>query len=156
MAAKFLLLWPLTLAMIAIVPVAATENEKAFRKLDELAEKGDLDAKLIQGIMFFTGSGKIKKDEVKALEIFLDLANRNVPEAQYFVGVIYLNRKEYAAAYSYLEKAIENKNTEAEYLYGLILYKGIGTEKNEDEGIKYINSAAEKGNPSAKQFLAAH
>jgi TPR repeat protein len=52
-----------------------------------------------------------------------------------------------------IKQAAENGHLEAQFQLGRIIYKGRNTEKNIDEGLKWIRKAAENGHAKAQDFL---
>jgi TPR repeat protein len=62
--------------------------------------------------------------------------------------------KDNEKAFSNFKKASELNQSEAKYLLGLCYYNGLGIEKNEELGIKWIEKASQDNIPKAHFFLS--
>lgn len=96
-------------------------------------------------------------DYDKALTIFHLSAERNHPEAQYWIGICYTNgfgvAQDSKQAFEWYKKAANQGNTEAQYCVGLCYYHGDGVEVNKSKAKTWFDSAANKGYEDAKKYL---
>ena len=109
--------------------LGVTKNPTEATKIyKELAEKGVTDAYINLGWKYFKGIDGVAKNHSEALRLF-QLAEREAKD--YFI----IRQALYGVGYV--------------YFYSEAL-------KNQEEGIKYMRQAAEKGDELAKQFLEIH
>jgi len=79
--------------------------------------------------------------------------NPTDPEAQYKLGVIYYNVKEYTEAVKWFRKSAEQGSVRGQYGLGIMYYDGYGVEKNYDEAVKWFRKSEKQGNTSAQNAL---
>lgn len=83
-------------------------------------------------------------------------ADAGVPESMLMLAKLYERgiantEKNPALSFQWLKKLVEhNKHPEAEYYLGLAYWNGFGTQKNEQQAKRYLESAAKSGSPDAK------
>jgi TPR repeat protein len=80
----------------------------------------------------------------------MEQANEGSPSAQYKMGQYYKKNKLKEMAYDYFEQAASGGLMTAQYRKGLMLLEDQGTEKNEQEGIRFIMRAADRGFEKAR------
>ena len=68
-------------------------------------------------------------------------------------GIAYFDAADYEKVYETLIELAEDGNDEAQYLIGLLYYRGDYVEKNIEEAIKWFKSAARKNNVEAANML---
>jgi len=68
-------------------------------------------------------------------------------------GLAYFDAAEYEKAYESLIGLAEDGNDEAQYLIGLLYYRGDHVELNIDEAIKWFKRSARKNNIEAMNML---
>lgn len=85
------------------------------------------------------------EDYDKAFKIFTEAAEQDAPEAEFHLGLLYLNgwgcQKDEVAGFKWALKAAEGGFTKAKSLAGYCLIEGIGVKKNEAEGVKWYQKA---------------
>jgi len=113
------------------------------------AEKLD---SLLEGQSFFN-----EGNYTKALQIWHDLAEQGLPEAQVFVGLAYANgwgvKKNMDEASSWYMKAAENNSPSAQFLLGLHYVTTGVNQYDVRVGIKWLKRAADNGDKGAIKFL---
>lgn len=86
---------------------------------------------------------KIEKSEEKALEWWTKAAERGVEEADYCLGCIHFENKDFQTAREYYLKAISDPViNEAGFQLGVIYENGLGLEKDIDKAIEYYKKGA--------------
>lgn len=68
-------------------------------------------------------------------------------------GIAAYESEDYKTAVDYFTKAAEQGDDEAQFCLAICYSLGVGVEADEEEALKWINSAAEHGNQTAKDFL---
>ncbi len=68
-------------------------------------------------------------------------------------GIVHFDAAEYDKAYEALIVLAEDGNDEAQYLIGLLYYRGDYVELNIDEAIKWFKRSARKNNIEAINML---
>ena len=74
----------------------------------------------------------------------------------YEAGLKAYAEQDYPAAVESFKFAAERGHTEARFQLGKCYYDGMGVEKNEAEGVRWLRAAAEQGDETAKEFLSGH
>ena len=119
----------------------------ALERFKRAAELGLSMAKTRLYAIYFEGIG-VEKDKDRALE-YLKAAAKEDPEAQGILGTLKHEDGDDKGAFKLYKTAAEYAGSEympnysAQYNYGMFLFKGIGCEKNEAEGLNWIEKAAE-------------
>lgn len=86
---------------------------------------------------------KIEKSEEKALEWWTKAAEQGVEEADYCLGCIHFENKDFQTAREYYLKAISDPViNEAGFQLGVIYENGLGLEKDIDKAIEYYKKGA--------------
>ncbi|MBD5265662.1 MAG: sel1 repeat family protein [Bacteroides sp.] len=109
------------------------------------------------GIDFLEGIRGANQDFDKAKKWFLMASEKNHPESQYQLGMLYYNgilgEKNYDEAKKWFLKASENDHPGAQYQLGMLYYNGIPGEKNYDEAKKWFLRASENDYSEAQYQL---
>ena len=86
---------------------------------------------------------------------FTPLAEAGLPDAQYSLAMLYLKSEppDYARARPWLEKSARLGLTESQYMLGMLTLYGVGTTKNAEQGMKWLERAEENGNEDAQALL---
>jgi len=135
-------------------------KEEALKYFKKAADKGDSDAQFELGMMYYQAIGTpINKEE--ALKYFKMAAEQGNVLSQSSIGVIYTNEKKDKdrvnitpeEAFKYTKMAVEQGNVEAQGILGFMYIDGDGVEKNINEGVKYLQIAANEGDKEAKKYL---
>jgi hypothetical protein len=107
------------------------------------------------GTMYSKGHG-VTKNDVEAMKWYLKAAEQNDMYAQYNLGNQYYDMEDiasYKVALNWYLKAASNGYDKAQYKLGQMYLKGLGTEKNQSEAIKWLKKAALQGNRDAQDIL---
>ncbi len=113
------------------------------------AEAGDTEAMRLVAAYYRTGRGT-KIDALESEKWLNMAANQGNIEAMidlgslYYIGLDDLLPNSEMANY-WFKKAAQAAHPKGEYLYGNALYYGLGIEKNEEEGLFWLNMAAKSG-----------
>lgn len=117
------------------------------------ANTGDPYAQTKIGMAYMNGDG-IPKDTSRAIRWFTEAAEtHNLTEAKEKLGEIYESQKKYELAEKWYSKAADEKNAEAMYRLGLLIYRGTLGFRSGKEGIELLETAAKRGHKEAKEYL---
>ncbi len=78
---------------------------------------------------------------------------REAQQAQFTQGKALFLNKQYAAAAAILLPLAKQGHSGAQYTVGYMYHYGYGVPRNEKESVRWIATAAGRGNPQAKQAL---
>ena len=81
-------------------------------------------------------------------------AERNDPTALWQMGIRYVNKEEYDAAFEYFTRAADLGDAGAHYNLSHMYMKGQGVEKDEKKELYHMEEAAIAGHPHARHNLA--
>lgn len=99
----------------------------------------------------------LKKDFLKAIDLYQKAATAGVPIAQYILGCMYDNgqgiKKNYVEAVKWYKQAAEQGYGNAQLNLGINYYLGEGVGKNYSQAFILFKSAATKGVPDAQYNL---
>ncbi len=115
--------------------------------LEEAAKEGSGRAMYELGIIYRDNLSKRGRDEEKARSLFDSAVAAGEPLAQFALieGGAPLGKEQGEALFSVIEEEAVNGGMMAAWALGTMLYKGIGTEKDEEEGVRWLSVSAEKG-----------
>lgn len=141
------------------------KNEfKAFECYKEAAEVGLPQAKFNLALLYYRGvrdaSGKtqlVPRNAKLAKKLLRELCDREFTPAYRELGKIFLDsqkKSEQAKARPLLAKAAANGDAIAMNLLSDCFSKGVGTDKNEEESIKWLKKASANGSIEATGKLA--
>lgn len=123
----------------------------------EGAERGNAEDQSLLGGIYSTGYGDTKVNYVKAVEWFKKSAAQGYAQAQYSLGLMYLNgggvRQNSAKAVELFEKAAMQGYAEAQYGLGLMYFDGDGVRQNSAQACELIKKSAAQGNSNAQNHL---
>jgi hypothetical protein len=123
----------------------------AFDCFRKAASLGLETARLEMGFCYKRGDG-VDQDPNGAIKIFESLSNR-FAMADYELGFHYNNGdgvdKDPVKAFHHWKLAAKKSMSRAEYRVGICYFKALGTERDLNEAKKYLERAADKGNPEA-------
>ena len=128
--------------------------KEAFIEASELIDMDVVFAKVLLGALYMHGQ-HVKKDTIKGLKIWTEAADAGVANAQFNLGITYLNGtvekipKNVSKSIKYLEMASNNDHPEACYTLGQIYSDGKHAETNHDLAWKYMSLAESLGNEDA-------
>lgn len=127
-----------------------------LEKCRSAAERGDVNAEMSLGVMYFTGHGVIQ-DYAEALKWFLKAAGHGDAEAQYQLGIMYFNGygtvQDYAEALKWYSSAAAQGITDAMCNLGSMYDIGYGVQQNYTEAFKWYKKAADNGIPLAQNNI---
>lgn len=132
-------------------------HQKAAQWYQKAAEQGHVKAQYNLGYLFQEGEG-VQKDIHKAMYWFEKAAEQGFVDAYYNLGRFYyfdefgLSNK--AQAYGLFEKAAKGGYVDANYMAGFMLVRGVGIEKNLEEGLEKLKFAADHGSAASLYELA--
>jgi TPR repeat protein len=95
----------------------------------------------------------VSRDSKKAIELFEKAAEQGIIWADYALGMIYYEQREYANALKYFLKVQDIPP--AAHRIGIIYINGYAGEKDEQKGIEYLTRAGEVGYVKSQMILAA-
>lgn len=135
------------------VPINIQEANRLFKKTinkcNALINQGNTEGYVQLAQMYRYGDG-VPRDEQKALQLYLEAANRGDAEGAYEVGRIYYMgrgvKKDKSEAAKWFLSAAEKGNAEAMGDLGKIYDFGWGVSKNEKEAEKWYLRSAAQGN----------
>jgi TPR repeat protein len=117
------------------------------------AKNNELRAISTLAVDTYYGYNGMVRDEKKGLAAIKYAANKGRHNAQYHLGMIYLEQQNYKDAGEWLLKACDSDNTrvraEAHYQLALLLKEGKGFEKNVPTALHHLFLAAKEGNAKA-------
>lgn len=134
------------------------DYEKAFQLYTEAAALGESRGDINLGLMYYNGVF-VTKDESLGVELWKKAADQgNTAGAYYYAWANYhgygTEQNIHEAVKYYKESSRDNPN--AMYELGMIYAFDLGKYGNEEEGIKLLKQASEKGIQSATDFLASY
>lgn len=113
-------------------------KHEAYSWLTKAADQNNSDAQYILGTMHYFGEG-LEQDSQNAKVLFELSANQNNADAQLLLGLMYIHDNEigydYQNSYHWFSKAANQGNIYAQNIKSIMLYYGIGTSKDEIDGI---------------------
>jgi len=108
---------------------------------------------------YYKGLGYLQYEEYeKACRIFLKLAERGDPQAQFDLGVMFHNGMgfdtDYEKAVNWFCEAASQNHAQAENYLGAIYKTGIGADQNLEKAQMYFKRAMDHGNENARSSHA--
>ena len=142
------------------VPVYITEDvsggEDRAAALRGAAEKGDAQAQLNLGLMYYKGDG-VAKDDKEAAAWFRRAADQGHAGAQNNLGVMYREGKgvvkDDKEAVAWFRRAADQDIAQAQFNLGLMYYNGDGVAKDDKEAAAWYRRAADQGHAGARAAL---
>ncbi|XP_065057282.1 protein sel-1 homolog 1-like [Rhopilema esculentum] len=123
-----------------------------------LADKGDVQAQVGLGQLYFQGARGVNVDHQKAFQYFKQAADAGNANAQAYLGKMFLEGNDVVpqdnmTAFEYFTKAVEQGNPIGHSGLGLIYLRGKGVTKDYAKAVAHFNLAAEQGWPEAQLQL---
>lgn len=131
------------------------KEQETVQALIRRANNNDSVALYDLGTRFEDGRG-VKQDYSIAQEYFLQAAANGHVEAQISVGEYYRDGKvtrDLVRACQWFSNAAMQKSAKGQFLYGLCLMNGTGTEVDKERGCEWIQAASEQGYDKASRYL---
>jgi len=117
------------------------------------ANTGDPYAQTRLGLAYMNGDG-MPKDNSRAIRWLTEAAEtHNLTEAKEKLGEIYEGIKKYELAEKWYSEAASEKNAEAMYRLGLLMYRGTLGFRSSKEAVELLETAAKRGHKGAKEYL---
>ncbi|CAG0914028.1 unnamed protein product [Notodromas monacha] len=125
-------------------------DEDLLQYYQLLAEKGDIQAQVGLGQLYYQGGRGVEPDPYKAIEYFLAAADAGNANALAFLGKMYLEGNEAVqqnneTAMKYFTKAAQMGNPVGQGGLGLMYLYGKGVDKDYSRALRYFIQAAEQG-----------
>lgn len=131
----------------------ARNYAKAFDYFTRAYKAGSVNAGMNLGDFYKYGYGGIKVDNKKALECYLDAANKGLAIAQRKVGICYIDgtgvEKNYLKAVEWYTKAANQNDHYAQFNLGSCYWNGNGVVRDYKKAVEWYLKAAENGNADA-------
>jgi uncharacterized protein len=135
---------------------AVNFDEEDFKRARKDAERGDLDAALALGMMYYAGAGTPQNYD-EALKWYRRAAEQGNPVAQNSLGVMYLQghgvRANPAEGAKWIRAAAEQGDARAQVNLGQLHAQGRGVPLNHREATRWFHRAAEQGDAGAQVTL---
>ena len=135
-----------------------TNLEEASKLFTKAANLGNPEAIFMLGYCYEMGYG-VKQDFAMAKDCYIRANNKGILAATFRLGCLYYVGDEYlpqnySIAANYWQKSAKKKGAViSQYNFGICCIKGIGVNKNEKEGLKWIKRAAKYGYKRAVDYL---
>jgi len=106
-----------------------------------------------------SASSSVENDYVwqERFKNVLSKAENGIAKAQYSIGEMYAKgrgtQKSVKEAFSWYEKAANQRYTRAQFKVGYHYYKGLGVKKSSRKAFKHFKKPADKGNVRAQYYL---
>uniref|UniRef100_A0A8W8I8I2 Protein sel-1-like protein 1 n=1 Tax=Magallana gigas TaxID=29159 RepID=A0A8W8I8I2_MAGGI len=115
-----------------------------------LADKGDVQAQVVLGQLYFQGGRGVGINHERALHYFLMAAESGNANAFAFLGKMYSEgspavKQSNETAFSYFKKAADKGNPVGQTGLGMLYMYGKGVDKDYAKAIKYFSLAADQG-----------
>ncbi|MBU0992502.1 MAG: SEL1-like repeat protein [Proteobacteria bacterium] len=134
-------------------PISLGQGEELLRPL---AEKGDVDAQMRLGKLFYAGNSS-KVDQQQAIKWFQLAADQKVAEADYYLGNIYARHetglKDRQKAFAHMLLAAESGLANAQYYVGNYYSTGFGISPDNHRAILWYRKAAAQSHAGAMCIL---
>lgn len=138
--------------------VVESSIDEELKIICEAAKRGNAQAQHNLGQLLFLMHGGEVQDYDEAYKWFSLAAEKNLPDAQYAIGLMHYYGigivGDYSLAIKFLLRAANNNHMNAQYMLGLV-YAGSIREavKNTDEATKFLRLAAAQGHRLAQEVL---
>jgi TPR repeat protein len=158
------------LALVATCPIAAGlddaiaayqrgDHAQAIPGLTAAAEAGDPLAQVYLGLAYYNGHG-VEENDIVAFTWFWRAAEQDDAEGQYQLAHMYIygfgipegEPDPEGKAIEWFARAAEQGHAEAQFNLGLLLLAGSGVERDEETGLRWIETAAANGSEGARRF----
>jgi TPR repeat protein len=134
----------------------------AYKYLKLVVDQNNIDkeqyteAQYMVGLMYYYGHG-IDKNQLAALLLFRNAAEKSHTNAQYMVGFMYYYghrvSKSYMNAFTNFESAAVKNHTDAQYMVGFMYYYGQHVSQSYKDAFHYLKLAADKDHTEAQYML---
>jgi TPR repeat protein len=123
-----------------------------------LETDGNVDARISLGILYYNGLG-VEQDHYKAAELLKEPAEDGDEEAQYYMGLVYKDRRESRASYENMFKwhlkSAKQGYSDAQNSVGMFYQHGLGVEQSDRKALAWFQKAAESDNAIAQNNVGS-
>jgi hypothetical protein len=128
-----------------------------FRWATKAADSGDQSGLSWLGIAYYLGAG-VQKSFVEAIPFLEKAACLQCPDSMFLLGVIFEEGgsgvdKNLTQSYSWYRQSAQAGCAVACREVGLMLYKGVGISKDDDEAREWFEGGASQHDPPSKYYL---
>jgi len=121
----------------------------------QLADKGDVEAKAALGYLYFSGIG-VKKNSEKGISILREAANEGSPKAAFNLAQILMKNGRSYEALDFMTRSADKGMPEAEIVLADWYYFGQpGIEIDYNKAFEFYSRADVRGNPLAQNALGS-
>jgi TPR repeat protein len=143
----------------AIAAYQRGEHAAAIPALTAAADGGDPLAQVYLGLAYYNGHG-VEENDIVAFTWFWRAAEQGDAEGQYQLAYMYTygfgipegEPDPGGKAVEWFTRAAEQGHAEAQFNLGLLLLAGSGVERDEETGLRWIETAAANGSEGARRF----
>lgn len=128
--------------------------KKAAECYRQAAMKGHGPASFNLGVYFLKGLGGLPVDPHTAHLLFMEAAEKLVPEAQLYLGLQYLEDEVWAEAFNIFHSLAKENNLDGKYYAGLCYENGWGVNRDTRLAAEMFSQAAAQGHTKATLALA--
>lgn len=130
--------------------------DDAFRFWELAAlEQNDPMAQTNLAMCYLNGLGT-EKNLLEAIKWYKIAANNGFTDANFRCGYVYYIMEQYAEAFSWLTKAAEFNDANAEYYLGHMYLNGLACKSSEEEAYSWFMKSAEHGDVDSQKIIAKH
>jgi|GEM_PF-2775265 len=124
----------------------------ANKWLTKAASQEHVKAQFQLGLMYQNGEG-VKRNTFKAIKYLHKAAENGHGGAQHALAINYMTQnKNIEQALFWLQKSVQQNNSDAQRDLGYLYYQGLGTKKDYRQAVALLSEPASQGNPMS-QFL---
>lgn len=128
------------------------DGEKAFLWYGRAAEGHIPEAKA--GMAFYYEKGiVVEKDRATAERLYREAAMEGDDESWLHLALSALEEKDEEAGFRYMVHAAESGIRKAKYMAGMMYLEGTGCEPDREEGVRWLEEAADEGSEEAETAL---
>lgn len=131
---------------------AEKDDAKAFQWFSRAARAGSGKARAALARFYDQGFG-VPKDLHKAEKLYRQAAEAGEEESWFSLALLQLEQGEKEKGFQAMEKAAEAGITQAEYACGMMYLQGEGTGEDTEEGLGWLEKAADQGSEEAEKVL---
>lgn len=146
-----------------IAAMRGKDYPAAVRLLEPLAQKGNAQAQVRMGLLYYHGHG-VRESDSEAKKWFELAARQGNADAQFHLGNMYayglvdLSKDvdvDQQAAQWYFQAARQG-HPDAQYSLGILFLTGKGVVQSREEALKWIRRAADQGHTDASAYVRGH
>ena len=127
--------------------------ELGIKHIKQAADNGHTLAQFGIGMMYYCGEDGMEQNFTMAEKYLLMAAKSGNVEAQLTLAYLYRGLDDYNQALYWARKAAQTDNADSHEFIGMAYLNGMGVKQDTEEGIKWLESAAEYGSASAQFTL---